>query len=122
MKGRTYRFFTGKPLYAFGYGLSYSTFAYSKLAVKKVAGGRLTVSVTVKNTSQAAGDEVAQVYMGSADETPWLKAFKRVHLSPGEKRRISWKLEPDDIHGNIVTVAGAQPRDGKGVTRTFSTH
>ena len=114
MEGRTYRFFTGKPLYPFGYGLSYSTFAYSKLTVKKGQDGKLRISARVRNTSGVVGDEVAQLY------APWLVGFHRVHLAPGESTVVSWTLDRADVHGNIVSVAGTQPRDGKGVQATIA--
>jgi beta-glucosidase len=119
MKGRTYRFFEGKPLYPFGYGLSYSSFEYSKLAWRKEPDGRLRVSAHVRNTSQVAGDEVAQLYVGSAKGTPWLKGFRRLDIGPGETKEVSFTLDPAEIHGNIVTVAGAQPRDTQGVRATI---
>jgi beta-glucosidase len=115
MKGRTYRFFTGKPLYSFGYGLSYSAFEYSKLSIKKGTEGKLWISARVRNTSQVAGDEVAQLYIGSGKAAPWLKGFRRVHLAAGETNVVSWTVDPSEIQGSIVTVAGAQPQDTKGV-------
>src|SRR5512133_793854 len=66
MQNRTYRYFTGKPLYPFGYGLSYSTFAYSNLKLAKnnvAAGDPLVVEADVNNTSKREGDEVVQVYI-----------------------------------------------------------
>ena len=66
MKGRTYRYFAGTPLYPFGYGLSYTKFAYSglKLPSQSIkAGEPLVVEATVTNTGTRAGDEVAQLYL-----------------------------------------------------------
>ncbi len=65
MTDRTYRYFTGTPLYPFGYGLSYTSFAYSDLKVpdKAAAGSDLKVEVTVTNTGKMAGDEVVQLYI-----------------------------------------------------------
>jgi beta-glucosidase len=113
MKGRTYRFFQGEALYPFGFGLSYSSFEYSDLSVKR-ADGKLLISARVRNASQTAGDEVAQLYVGRG--TPWLAGFKRVHLAPHEDSALHWTLDPAEVHGNIVSVAGAQPRDGKGIS------
>ena len=77
MKGRTYRFFQGKPLYAFGHGLSYTTFAYANLrpSTRRCRGATdtVTVSVDVTNTGKRAGDEVVQLYVqhvGSSVERP----------------------------------------------------
>lgn len=122
MQGRTYRFFTGKPLYPFGYGLSYSTFEYSKLTVKKAADGKLSITAHVRNTSNVPGDEVAQLYIGSDKAAPSLKGFRRVHFAAGESNVVSWTLDPAEVHGTIVTVAGGQPRDSKGVHATIPKH
>jgi beta-glucosidase len=86
--------------------LSYATFEYSKLQLRKAPGGNLLVSVRVRNTSQVAGDEVAQLYVGSAGVAGWLKGFQRAHFAPGESRILHWTLDPGDLHGNIVTVGG----------------
>jgi beta-glucosidase len=66
MVHRTYRYFNGKPVYGFGYGLSYTTFAYSKLELSTTrlqAGDTLSVEVDMKNTGSRAGDEVAELYL-----------------------------------------------------------
>ena len=111
MKGRTYRYFEGEPLYPFGYGLSYSQFAYSNLklsAANLKAGASLEVDADVRNTSQVAGDEVAELYL-SFPKAPGasiraLRGFKRVHLAPGETQRMHFKLDPRDLSG--VNEAG----------------
>jgi len=96
MKGRTYRYFTGEPLWGFGYGLSYSKFVYSG---QRVQGNQ--VSVRVKNDSQREGDEVVQVYGKGG-----LEGFQRVHLKPGETKTVQFTLkETAGIH-----VGGGQPR------------
>jgi beta-glucosidase len=95
MANRTYRYFRGRPLFPFGYGLSYTTFAYANLDVPEtVTGGDpLPVRVEVTNTGPRAGDEVVQVYL-SADAAPdgvprhSLAAFQRIHLAPGEQRQV----------------------------------
>ena len=122
MEGRTYRFFTGKPLYPFGYGLSYSTFEYSKLTAKEGSDGKLRISVHVRNTSENPGDEVVQLYTGNEKSAAWLTGFRRVHFNAGESSVVSWILDPADAHGNIITVAGGQPRDSKGVRTTIAKH
>ena len=81
-----------KPLFPFGYGLSYTSFAYSNLAVSNTQG--LSVAVDVTNSGDRAGAEVAQLYVASADQPRRLAAFARMTLSPGETRRIVLKAEP----------------------------
>jgi beta-glucosidase len=98
--GRTYMYFKGKPLYPFGFGLSYTTFQYSNLktsAGKLDKNGELTVSVDIKNTGSRTGDEVVQLYvkhLKSKVSRPLeeLKGFKRVTLNPGETQTVDIKL------------------------------
>jgi beta-glucosidase len=101
MAGRTYRYFSGEPLYPFGHGLSYTTFSYSDLRVpeKIRAGENLFVEVTVKNSGARAGDEVVQLYLTDEQATVpvpirALTGFRRLHLQPGESRRLSFILNP----------------------------
>jgi len=97
MTNRTYRYFSGKPLYAFGHGLSYTTFDYKsgKLDSKKIAAnGTAKVTFTVKNTGKCDGDDVAQVYIrhvGSSVPQPKLAlcGFARVHLKRGESSKVT---------------------------------
>jgi beta-glucosidase len=119
MKGRTYRYFDGKPLYPFGYGLSYSTFKYDglKLSANELsAGDPLSVEVDVKNTSQREGDEVAELYLtfpGVPGAPLWaLRGFTRVHLGAGESRHVTLALRPRDLSlvnefGDRVIAAGS---------------
>jgi beta-glucosidase len=101
-KGRTYRYFTGEPLFPFGHGLSYTTFQYvsTQLSTQNPSTtDNVIVSVTVKNTGAVAGDEVAQVYIvrpgGDAAQPPkTLAGFKRVALGPGEQKTIDFTLTP----------------------------
>jgi beta-glucosidase len=103
--GHTYQYFRGKPQYAFGHGLSYTTFALEQLATSQGSlsiDGRLLVSVDVTNTGERAGDEVVQVYVrhpGSPVPRPdkALKGFLRVTLAPGEKRRVEIPLVGLDL-------------------------
>ena len=111
MKGRTYRYFTGKPLYPFGYGLSYTKFAFSGLTLSAPvlkAGDKLGVDVTVRNTGKREGDEVAQLYLSfpNVPGTPLraLRGFTRVHLAAGESRKVHFDLDPRDL--SSVTEAG----------------
>jgi beta-glucosidase len=102
MKGRTYRYFTGHPLYPFGHGLSYTRFEYSDLRVDRPRVGArdsVNVSVHVKNVGTRAGDEVVQLYARSLgtrvpDVNKELRGFERVPLAPGEQRLITFKLTP----------------------------
>lgn len=94
MRNRTYRYFTGKPLYAFGHGLSYTSFAYTNLRVTPAAGGALTVTVEVANTGPREGDDVVQLYAtppaaSQPQEIRALCGFTRVHLNAGEKRTVT---------------------------------
>jgi beta-glucosidase len=101
-KGRTYLYAKQKPLYAFGYGLSYTSFAYSnlKLSAKTLGSGadaKISVSFEVKNTGRVAGDEVAQLYVAHEDSKvprpiEELKGFERVHLRPGETKTVTLPL------------------------------
>ena len=99
MKGRTYRYFKGEPLYPFGFGLSYSTFEYSGLLAKRTAKGA-EIRATVKNTSARDGDEVVQLYVGGGpeEEAPVrsLRGFQRIHLRAGESREVTFTLGSDE--------------------------
>jgi len=96
MTNRTYRYFTGKPLYAFGHGLSYSTFDYKKLALSAAsakAGEAVAVQVTVANTGKRDGDEVIQIYAAAVrPPVPMplrqLVGFQRVFFKAGETKTI----------------------------------
>jgi beta-glucosidase len=116
MKGRTYRYFKGEPLYPFGYGLSYSSFAYSGLSAKRSASGA-EIRATVKNTSSREGDEVVQLYIrgGAEEEAPIrsLRGFQRIHLRAGESRQVKFVLPPEDWPKAKVeiSVGGGQPGD-----------
>jgi beta-glucosidase len=104
MKNRTYRYFTGTPEYAFGHGLSYTSFAYSapSLATRRLAAGKdQTIKIRVRNTGKVAGDEVAQLYIATpgVKGTPLksLKGYQRVHLAAGETRTLTFRLTPRDM-------------------------
>jgi beta-glucosidase len=111
MKNRTYRYFDGTPLFPFGYGLSYTSFAYSGLQVPTEpvnAGDPVSASVTVANTGKFAGDEVIELYLkfpkvpGAPRKA--LRGFQRVHLEPGASQQVKFELKPRDL--SIVTEAG----------------
>lgn len=104
MRGRTYRYFTGKPEYPFGYGLSYTRFGYSdaKVAAASLAAGKpQQVTVRVRNDGATAGDEVVQLYVstpGRADvPLRSLKGFERIRLEPGASQDVAFKLKPRDL-------------------------
>ena len=137
MKGRTYRFMMQAPLYAFGFGLSYTTFAYSGLVLSQHsirAGKPLTISVSVRNAGALAGDEVVQLYVSDLEASVpvpvrQLAGFLRLHLQPGEERRVHFTLKPgqlsvyDDLGipfieaGEFeISVGGGQPDDARSVS------
>jgi beta-glucosidase len=141
MKGRTYRYFEGAPLYPFGYGLSYTSFAYSALSGPTAAvpaGSPAVFEVTVANTGLRSGDEVAQLYLEfpNLPGAPLraLRGFQRVHLEPGASQRLRFELSPRDLSmvseaGDplvaagqyTVSVGGGQPHtDAKVLTQTFT--
>jgi beta-glucosidase len=119
MKGRTYRYFDGTPLYGFGYGLSYTRFDYAGASVTTRtlrAGQSLSASVQVRNSGERDGDEVVQAYLSypSSDAMApkrTLVGFERVHLKAGETRQVSFTLDPRrlssvDAAGRRAVVAG----------------
>jgi len=112
MRGRTYRYFTGAPLYPFGYGLSYTRFAYGKPVFGRSsvkAGEAAEVSVEVRNSGRRDGDEVVQLYVArKQDGAPVrsLRGFQRIHLKAGETRKVSFKLSAQDM--SVVDAKGVR--------------
>lgn len=103
--GHDYVEVSAKPLFSFGYGLSYSSFAYSNLAVQVAPAKQdvtVTVSLMVQNTSHRDGDEVVQLYVDDkvssvVGPVKQLKAFKRIHLKAGEQQTVTFALHADDL-------------------------
>ena len=102
MQNRTYRYFTGQPQYAFGYGLSYTTFAVGKgkLSAKSMKkSGKVTLTVPVTNTGKRSGTETIQVYVKSLDNQAApikaLKGFQKLMLNPGETKKFSITLDSE---------------------------
>lgn len=135
MTNRTYRYFNGEVKYPFGYGLSYTTFAYQPLSnVPTVKTGEsIHVTTTVTNTGQRDGDEAVQLYIihpqNGNTRVPFhsLKGFKRIHLAKGESQAVTFTLTPEDLalvdeKGNLVQnegpvklyIGGGQPDKSKG--------
>jgi len=141
MANRTYRYFTGTPLYPFGYGLSYSKFEYSNAkasATKLQAGEPLTIEADVKNVGKRDGDEVVQVYLafpklpGAPNRA--LRGFTRVHIPAGKTEHVKITLQPRDLSyvtddarivigaGSYgISIGGGQPGGGAAVAeKTFT--
>jgi beta-glucosidase len=121
---QTYRYFKGEPLYPFGFGLSYTTFAYENLKVEgeSKVGDSVHVSVTVKNTGEIAGDEVVQLYVSNPGKSASraihsLKEFKRIHLRAGESSTIHFTLPPGDF--SSVNNRKNESEIGPGTFRIF---
>ncbi len=118
MTNRTYRYFTSKPLFPFGYGLSYTNFAYSGLNLSAntvTAGQPVDADVTVTNTGKVAGDEVAQLYLKFPEvkgaPLVALRSFQRIHLQPGAHQQVHFHLTPRELgmvteHGDPIVAQG----------------
>lgn len=140
MRNRTYRYFHGQPLYGFGYGMSYSSFAYRNLRLSSdslEAGQSLSLTADVHNTSSVAGEEVPELYLEypAIEGAPIraLKGFARLRLAPGESQRVKFTLDPRDLSmvtengqrviepgGYKVFIGGSQPGEGyRGVEAEF---
>ncbi len=131
MDNRTYRYFKGKPLYEFGFGLSYTTFKYDNLNLPISINKGKTIEVTtrVTNTGKINGEEVVQLYVTNKNtkiKTPIksLKGFSRISLNAGESKQVKFVLSPDDLSyiqengeavqfcGKVtISVGGSQPND-----------
>lgn len=136
MKNRTYRYYSGKPLWGFGYGLSYSSFSYGAVKVESTiaAGKAVKSTVTVTNTSTRPGDEVVEAYIKTPQSDGPLRSlagFQRIHLNAGESREVELTLDPRslssvDDQGSRSILAGtyhlsvgaAQPGETKAISET----
>ena len=111
MAGRTYRYSDAAPLFSFGYGLSYTRFAYANLqvAAEVKTGEGMTVSVDVSNVGERTGDEVVQLYVRAQDApvaapVRHLEGFCRITLQPGETRTVTFTLRPEQL--SVITDDG----------------
>lgn len=142
MTNRTYRYFKGKPLYGFGYGLSYTTFRYDQLHAPKVIqkGKNVEVSVRVTNSGAVAGEEVIQLYVMNPDSSiksasKALKGFERLSLRAGESKIVKFSLTGDDLsyvndeggkelykNKLAISVGGCQPDEANPKTGNVLVH
>jgi beta-glucosidase len=114
-----------EPLFAFGHGLSYTSFAYSALRIHRAADGGLDVSFQIKNTGKVDGDEVPQIYLGNPSDAPEgaqfpkrsLVAFDRVHLQAGESKKVMLHVALRQLQYWSTASRGWVIADGK---RTLS--
>ena len=115
MQNRTYRYFKGKALYSFGYGLSYTKFSYSHLKLSTGtlhAGDMLIAEADVRNTGREAGDEVAELYLmpphdgnGGLSPNLQLEGFQRFHLAPGQIRHVIFRLDSRAIGLRLAALS-----------------
>ncbi|HLQ77677.1 MAG TPA: fibronectin type III-like domain-contianing protein, partial [Terriglobia bacterium] len=131
MKGKTYRFFTGEPLFTFGYGLSYTTFGYANLVLPKQisVGDSVKVSVDVTNTGKRDGEEVVQLYVKgratAGEPIRSLEGFQRIALKANQKKTVEFTLKPEQVSHVVadgrrlidpgimeISVGGQQPIAG----------
>ena len=141
MIGRTYRYLKDKPLYSFGYGLSYTSFGYNSLSISKErvsASESVEIQVDVENTGPCDGDEVVQLYVSNPDAAEIvpirsLQGFTRVHLKVGQRKTVSFTLTPHQFAivnaegkfivepgGVQISVGGGQPGSEGKSTGTMS--
>ena len=140
MAGRTYRYFSGEPLYGFGYGLSYTTFAYSHLKLSQATlkpAEPLTVEADVTNSGKRSGEEVVELYLrgpqAGGEPLRSLRAFQRVKLEAGETHHVLFTLQPAQLsevdHDGktamqpgdyTIFLGGGQPAQAAGVEGQFA--
>ena len=119
MKNRTYRYFTGTPQYAFGYGLSYTTFAVGKgkLSAKSMKkNGKVTLTVPVTNTGKRQGTETVQVYVKALNDPgapiKALKGFQKLMLKPGETQKAVITLDSEAFEYYDEAIDELSPKAG----------
>ena len=139
-KGRTYRYFQGKPLWGFGFGLSYSIFKYGPVTVSSdtlKAGDPITATVSVTNISNVTGDEVVEAYLKTPQKDGPIQSlvgFQRVEIGAGATREVTISIDPRSIssvddQGNRsilegkyeLTLGGAQPQETQSKSETAFT-
>lgn len=120
MKNRTYRYYTGQPQYAFGFGLSYTTFALGKARLSKTsmkADGKVTLTVPVTNTGKCEGSETVQVYVKALDDPgapiKALKGFQKLSLAPGETASATITLDGEAFEYYDETIDELSVRPGR---------
>jgi len=120
MKGRTYRYMTEKPLFPFGYGLSYTSFDIGKANLSRnaiQAGDSLTVAIPVTNTGKRDGTEIVQIYLRNPDDPDaplkTLRAFQRVTLKAGKTQNVMINLPPSAFETFNVHINNLSVRSGK---------
>ena len=120
MENRTYRYFRGEPQYAFGYGMSYTSFAYGKGKLSKKAmkeDGTVTLTIPVTNTGKRAGDEIVQVYVKALDypEAPIksLKGFQKVSIEPGQTAKAVITLDGESFEYYDPSIDELSTRPGR---------
>jgi beta-glucosidase len=118
ISNQTYRFYKGKPLYPFGYGLSYTSFKYSNLHVTPVGRDSVRVTARLQNTGALPGDEVVQVYISAKDtgvanlRNPIhsLAAFRRISLKPGQVQDLQFTVPCSGQRDSLrMSIGGGQP-------------
>ncbi len=133
MKGKTYRYFHGAPLYDFGFGLSYTSFKYSNLSIPEInpTNKDIQISVNVTNIGKMIGDEVVQVYFTNTnvDELNTIRSlasFERINLKAGETKKLTFKIKSKQLaqlntdsklevtqSEIIFSVGGMQPNESR---------